>query len=334
MSEGDVISECIRRLRRERITPHLRADDRGPDDITLMDALYPPAGGPSLLDERQLLYVIVQVVYTLECLVRVGIMHLNARLDRIVLVREEKDPGRARSYHFVDRSGVARTLHVPFYGWVPMLVGFVDSVKHGFDALAIAGAIVPIDPGFRGGSGKPGRMRPSRRFLLRWFDDNMDAYVDSHKFLLELLTARKNGEEWDSAPSGRPFGKGLLGLLSTWTRKDYFRRERFTLRSVVNAGRLLVAAKSVGARAPEQADAVYPTVFPDNLPFRVLEELDAGEAARGALVPRCEHMDLREEGASDNCTILAACADGGALARREGAEVVERYDMSRLHAKQ
>jgi hypothetical protein len=60
MSEGGVIPECIHRLRREKITPHVRADARGSDGITLMDALYPPTGGPSLLDERQLLYVIVR----------------------------------------------------------------------------------------------------------------------------------------------------------------------------------------------------------------------------------------------------------------------------------
>lgn len=326
------MNDCIHGLREGKITPHVRFDAQATQGTTLMDALYPPNGGPSPLTEDQLLYIIVQVVYTLECLVRVGIMHLNPTLDRIVLVPEEVDPRRARSYHFVDRYGVARTLYVPFYGWFPRLVGFEDSVKHGFEAIAIAGAIVPLNPKFRGEATAPSLLRADRHFLLGWFVRNMDVYVDTQKFLLELLTARRGGEDWASAPSARPFGEKLLKLLALWTRKDDFSRERFSLRSAVDPRRLLLAAKSAGPRAEEQKDVVYPTMFLGNYPFRILKELDPDEAAKGVLAPRCEHMDLRDQGVSDNCRILTMSAEGGSLAKKEGAEVVRGYDMSGLNA--
>lgn len=327
-----VMSACISRLREEGVTPHVRFRSSGLEGMPLMDALYPPDGTASPLDGRTLLYIIVQVVYTLECLVRVGIMHMSPNLERIILVRERADSRRARSYHFVDRFGVARTLHVPCYGWLPVLVGFEVSVKHGFEAIAIAGAVVPLDPEFRGSVVSPSLSDPTRRFLLGWFSSNMDVYVDTQKFLLELLTARRGGEAWSSAPVGRPFEKDLLKLLYLWTRKDDFERERFTLRSVLDPRKSVLVSKTMGPQAGKQLDVKYPTVFPGNYPFRVRKQLDPAEEARGVLAPRCEHMNLREEGVSDNCMMLAMCGEGGALKKEEDVQVVQKYDMNRLLA--
>jgi hypothetical protein len=326
------LSKCIRLLREERVTPHICFRSSGLEGTPLMDALYPPDGATSPLDAKQLLFVIFQVVYTLECLVRVGIMHLSPTLERIILVREEPDPHAATSYHFVDRFGVARTLHVPCYGWCPVLVGFEDSVKHAFDAIAIAGAVVPLKPKFRGEAASSSLMHPTRRFLLGWFSSNMDVSVDTQKFLLELTTAKRGGEDWASAPVGRPFEAALSKLLVLWTRKDDFERERFSLRSAVDPRDLALASKSkgLGPNAEQQLDVTYPSVFPANYPFRLLKQLDQDELSRDVLAPLCEHMDLREEGVSDNCMIMAMCGDGGALPKREGIRSVRQYDMSRL----
>ncbi|GAQ90578.1 Hypothetical protein KFL_006580060 [Klebsormidium nitens] len=72
-----------------------------PGAISLVDALFPSDGSPALLSERQLAMVIFQVLYTIECMVRTGIMHLDLHLGNVMLYPEPADDTKVRAYEYV-----------------------------------------------------------------------------------------------------------------------------------------------------------------------------------------------------------------------------------------
>ncbi|GAQ85102.1 putative transcription elongation factor [Klebsormidium nitens] len=80
------------------------------------------------LTEPQLWCVFIDVLYTIECLVRVGILHLDLHLNNVMLVATS-DIGH-KSYEYTDRTGRKTVFYLPSFGYDVKVYDFDRGVKH------------------------------------------------------------------------------------------------------------------------------------------------------------------------------------------------------------
>jgi hypothetical protein len=80
------------------------------------------------LNDLQFSCITLEILYAIECLVRVGILHLDLHLNNIILI---KDPSNGHKvYEYIDRDGGLTTFYIPSYGWNVKIFDFDRGLKH------------------------------------------------------------------------------------------------------------------------------------------------------------------------------------------------------------
>jgi hypothetical protein len=80
------------------------------------------------LTEQQLWCIFIDVLYTFECLVRVGILHLDLHMNNVMLVATPKLG--FKSYEYIDRTGRKTVFYLPSFGYDVKVYDFNRGVKH------------------------------------------------------------------------------------------------------------------------------------------------------------------------------------------------------------
>lgn len=323
-----------------------------PGAISLMDALFPSDGKPALLSERDLALVIFQVLYTIECMVRTGVMHLDVHLGNVMLYPEPADPTKVKAYEYVDWNLRRYVFYVPYYGWEPKIFDFDHGVKHGFPNNTVGGLGV-LKQHYAGSVANRFLTEVGLSFLFEPFCRELDPYVDANKFLLHLLTTSgipaktRNGTfvtqdsyEWGRrADAFSPVRKWvqLAGLLSRWSSFDSFKTcssQSFNLSSSVpHEMKARVAGDPRRIQSLyDQTQVSYPRCFSYNYPVTLSEEADPAALQFDCLFPKSSKVDLSKAGAaSANNALLDYARYNIADVMDLGARtVIEHYSIQRL----
>jgi hypothetical protein len=155
------------------------------------------------LNEEQLWCVFIDVLYTIECLVRMGILHLNLHLNNVMLVATSERG--SKSYEYIDRTGKKTVFYLPSFGYDVKIYDFDRGLKHEPRPFGTS-----VRAEFRGVVANGLLTEDAYDRRVRWpytNPDNPNRYdVDAFKFANTLTAALSTKPE--SAP-------GLLRFLNT-----------------------------------------------------------------------------------------------------------------------
>lgn len=316
--------------------------------ISLDGALFPKDGKP-FLSELELSWIVFQVLYTIECMVRVGILHLDIHLGNVMLYPEPKDLNQCRAYEYVDRNLQRHVFYIPMYGWIPKIYDFDHAVKHSYPNRTVE-HLGRLKEHYDGSVANTFLMDVGLSHMFAPFVAKMDTFVDAHKFLLHLLTTSllrvqsprgpvvcKDPYEWGKDPNAfSPVRKwaGASRQIGAWTSFERFRQcatQTFDLRN--SAGSV---DRTKAARNPmfqEQATQKYPYCFSYNYPCQMRPELDPVAVEDGNLLPVGQYIDLSREGVASADTALVDYARknmGNVLNNNRNSTILETYSIQRL----
>jgi serine/threonine protein kinase len=316
--------------------------------ISLDEALF-PKNGKAFLSELELSWIVFQVLYTIECMARVGILHLDIHLGNVMLYPEPKDMKQVRAYEYVDRNLQRHVFYIPMYGWIPKIYDFDHAVKHSFPGRTVE-YLGRLKEHYDGSVANTFLMDVGLSYIFAPFVKKMDTFVDAHKFLLHLLTCsllrvqtprgpvvRKDPYEWGKDPSAfSPVRKwtGARRQLEAWTSFDRFKQcatQEFDLRASAGSVDRATAARNPMFRA--QATQKYPYCFHYNYSIQMKPQPDPVAINDGNLLPVAEYIDLAREGVASADAALVDYAKknmGNVLNYNQNATVVETYSILRL----
>jgi hypothetical protein len=251
----------------------------------------------STIDDFQLGYVLMQVLYTLECMARIGVEHLDLHLGNVMLYPDdETDMKKVRQYTYIDRARQLHQLYVPFYGWVPRIYDFDRGCK--WEPPVIMGH-VPLTK-FSGIVGNGLLKDPSLSTIVGPFLKGLDPAVDSAKFLfslailpmLNMKRSRADVLEWSQYRSLKP------------------RTERsFTM------------------GGEEYVELLY-----FDYPVRMEQRVDMNiKKAHGNIVPVASRLPLEKMGVKNSDEILRELAGRSLFGTLGSRTIAETYSMESIY---